>query len=155
MALQKHLELTGLASVHLLLPHVPACLPQALAYARAAAAVQACAFRISPSMTAAFLAQQLPFVSASIAQCILELAASAQGHTLQQLPGAAAQDAQGAPCGGGSGAAGGATCHRLELLRADQPVADGEGMLRPDTAGAASRARLRKLPTVGPVMAKA
>lgn len=107
-------------------------------------------------MTAAFLAQQLPFVSASIAQCILEMAASAQGHTVQHVPGTAAE-AQGTPCGGGSGsgAATGATCQRLELLRADQPVCDGEGMLRPDTAGAASRARLRKLPTVGPVMAKA
>ncbi|KAG2450165.1 hypothetical protein HYH02_000267 [Chlamydomonas schloesseri] len=49
---------------------------RALAYARAAASVQACAFRITPDLAEGTIAQLLPFVDAACAAAIKQLAAS-------------------------------------------------------------------------------
>ncbi|GFR41122.1 hypothetical protein Agub_g1766, partial [Astrephomene gubernaculifera] len=52
---------------------------RALAYARAAASVQACSFRITGAMSEAFLAHHLPFVSRSCAAVVRQLALSLEG----------------------------------------------------------------------------
>ncbi|GLC44334.1 hypothetical protein PLESTB_000481100 [Pleodorina starrii] len=159
---------------------------RALAYARAAASVQACAFRICDSLIEPQLVRLLPFVNASCATVIRQLAASSSTTTTTQerqrqrtANGSGGSGASpGSPGGGVEAAAwgrvagqagpvsepvselaegdegGGATCDRLELFRRDLAVRDGKGGLRPDSAGAASRRRLTKLPYVGPATAK-
>ncbi|KAG2500066.1 hypothetical protein HYH03_002343 [Edaphochlamys debaryana] len=188
---------------------------RALAYARAAASVTACAFRLTPDMPDEYLARALPFVSASCARVIKELLASAshmhphlcgsqgqgpgqgggQQHTpvrpgaggpswayaaspglspgpspvlpslsssqpalaLPASPAVASGTDGTAPRGSAAAAAAAAppfTCARLEAFRSDRAVPDGTGALRRDTAGAATRRALMKLPGVGPSTAK-
>ncbi|KXZ56529.1 hypothetical protein GPECTOR_1g475 [Gonium pectorale] len=123
---------------------------RALAYARAAAAVQACSFRITPSMPEAQLAAQLPFVDASCAGIIRELAQSVAIGDAADGTGA---DPGGAGGGGGQGRR--SSCLRLERFRADLPVRDRAGAMRRGTEGAASRRAMCKLPFAGPTTARA